>query len=70
MGSSTREGKTPSLMLSERLLFSVDQGNDSILSVFAEEQKEGKRRGCHLVVLNGSSANAVEKIEKIPVDGF
>lgn len=69
MGSSTREGKTPSLMLSERL-FSVDRGNDGVLSVFAEEQKGGKKRGCHLVVLNGSSAHAVEKIEKILVDGF
>lgn len=39
-------------------------------SLFAEEPKEGTRRGCHLVVVNGSSAHAVENTEKIPVDGF
>jgi len=37
---------------------------EMMVSLLAEEQKEGERRGCHLVVVNGSSAHAVEKIEE------
>lgn len=54
-------------MLSERL-FNV--AREMMGSLLAEEPKEGARRGCHLVVVSGSSAHAVENVEKIPVDGF